>query len=98
VRAFGRLFLRRFKSPKARAISGSSRFREALAFLIQRGGIFALNLRKPLTGEPELASKSFASLGISPLVLGLIFSSRRYSDAIVLLRKSSAARGKIQRS
>jgi hypothetical protein len=30
--AFGRLFLRRFRSPNTRTISGSSRLREALAF------------------------------------------------------------------
>jgi hypothetical protein len=53
-----------FMERSAFTISGSIRFRDFLAFLIHRGGMFARNLKKPRTAEPELDTNSLASLGI----------------------------------
>src|SRR5205807_1278997 len=44
------------------------RFREFRAFLIQRGGILARNLRNARTAEPALDANSFASLAIACLL------------------------------
>jgi hypothetical protein len=55
--------------PNARTIPSSTSFREAFAFLIQRSGIFARNLRSPRTTEPELETNYFGSLGIKSRLL-----------------------------
>src|SRR5438876_6505595 len=55
----------------ASTISGSIRLRDFWAFLIHRGGMFARNLKKARTAEPELDEKSLASLAIAaPLLQG----------------------------
>src|SRR5207253_638363 len=56
----------------ASTISGSIRFRDFCAFLIQRGGMFARNLKNPRTAEPELDWNSLASLGIEPRLLIMV--------------------------
>src|SRR5229473_1561868 len=67
TRARGRIFFKRTDERNAAAISGSMRLREARAFPIHRGGMFARNLRYPRTAEPALDAKSLASLGIPVL-------------------------------
>jgi len=53
----------------ASTISGSTRLRDFWAFLIHRGGMFARNLKKARTAEPELDEKSLASLAIAVRLL-----------------------------
>src|SRR5438874_6614852 len=67
TRARGRFFLTPATEWSASTISGSIRLRDLCAFLIQRGGMFALNFKNARAAEPELDTKSFASLGIPHL-------------------------------
>src|SRR3954469_1389927 len=60
----------------ASTISGSIRLRDFWAFLIHRGGMFARNLKKARTAEPELDEKSLASLAIAARLLQGFHSHR----------------------
>src|SRR5690242_5192334 len=70
MRARGRFFSNWLSTRKERTISGSTRLRDVRALRIQRGVMFARNLRYPRTTEPALDEKSLASLGIEFLPPG----------------------------
>jgi hypothetical protein len=48
----------------ALTISGSIRLRDFCAFFIQRGGMFARNLKNPRTAEPELDKRAWLPLAL----------------------------------
>src|SRR5437667_12373884 len=75
MRARGRFFFNWLSARKERTISGSTRLRDVVrALRIQRGVMFARNLRYPRTTEPALDEKSLASLGIAHPFLPAHFS------------------------
>jgi hypothetical protein len=75
----------------ASTISGSIRLREFRAFLIHRGGMFARNLKKARTAEPELDEKSLASLAIAARLLQGFHTHQRFHEITSATLSSSAA-------